>query len=188
MTVVSDRQSLGRSWQWMTAQCDTERRLAVPGIPGESRGPGIGRHGSRHDHRAGDAQIKASESLQPKSTHFQRAVGPRSAERLAARAADPAPTHHRLGIKPETGTLRAHQHGLPGVRAATAPGPATTGTRRRGSAGERGRGWLQGPQIVVPAGDRPLKPPGLAGSGQLHSFEALEQREMVLHSPRARQP
>ena len=30
MTVASDRQSLGRSWQWMTAQCDTERRFGGP--------------------------------------------------------------------------------------------------------------------------------------------------------------
>ena len=64
-----------------------------------------------------------SESLQHISTTgFRRAVGPRSAKRHAARAADPAPTHHRLGIKPETGTLRAHQDGLPGVRAASRDG------------------------------------------------------------------
>ena len=63
--------------------------------------------------------------------------GPRSAKRHAARTDDPGPTHHRLFIKPETGTLRATSMGCRRRRL-----PSRRSLRRGWAqwAGERGRG------------------------------------------------
>ena len=86
--------------------------------------------------------VCTSESLKPIATQYRRAVCPRSAERHAARAGagrrsgtDTSLSWHQA----RNGHFACDQYGLPDVPTATAPGPATT--RRRGSAGERGRGW-----------------------------------------------
>ena len=86
--------------------------------------------------------VCTSESLQPIATQFRRTVGPRSAERHAAtpaRAADPAPRHHRLGIKPGTGTLRATSMGCLTCRRRRPPvRRLLAGEARRESAAEGG--------------------------------------------------